>query len=263
MIHRAYLRWLQTQSFTSKIEVEMDGWLAGVKALHAQRAPGNTCLAALQAATQLGEAARNDSKGCGTVMRVAPIGLACRPDMAFQAAVDSAALTHGHPTALASTGFLSALYNRLTCGETLPEAVAGALEELKGYPGHEESLLALEHAVALASARTPDIDAVEQLGGGWVAEEAVAIALYCVLVCNSFEEAILLAVNHSGDSDRTGSIAGSLWCALHGVNSIPEKWLDGLELRQEITTLADDILGVKLETLDLVSTATWSRYPGH
>ena len=263
VIHRAYLRWLRTQGYAPQIEVEMDGWLAGLKPLHAQRAPGNTCIAALRTAIGIGEAARNESKGCGTVMRVAPIGLACRADLAFQSAVDTAALTHGHPTALASTGFLSTLYNGLNRGEPLPDAIGRALEELRRCPGHEESLLALEHAVSLAGTQTPDPGAVEKLGGGWVAEEAVAIALYCVLVCRSFEEAVLLAVNHSGDSDSTGSIAGSLWGVMHGVNAIPAKWLEGLELRDEITTLADDLLGVSQGTLDLESTETWNRYPAY
>jgi hypothetical protein len=89
-------------------------------------------------------------------MRVAPIGLACRADLAFQSAVDTAALTHGHPTALASTGFLSTLYNGLNRGEPLPDAIGRALEELRRCPGHEESLLALEHAVSLAGTETPD-----------------------------------------------------------------------------------------------------------
>jgi ADP-ribosylglycohydrolase len=263
VIHRAYLRWLQTQSYAPQMEVEMDGWLAGLQSLHTQRAPGNTCIEALRTATQLGNAAQNESKGCGTVMRIAPIGLACQESMAFQMAVDTAALTHGHPTALASTGFLSTLYSGLTRGEPLPDAIARGLEELRRYPGHEESLLAIEQAVSLAGNRTPDSGAVEKLGGGWVAEEAVAIALYCVMACKSFEDAVLLAVNHSGDSDSTGSIAGNLWGVIHGVNAIPGKWLDGLELRDEIMALADDLLGVSQETLDLESTETWNRYPGY
>lgn len=263
VIHRAYLRWLQTQGYAPAIEVKMDGWLAGLQALHAQRAPGNTCIEALRTAKRLGEAAQNDSKGCGTVMRVAPIGLACAADSAFQAAVDTAALTHGHPTALASTGFLSTLYNWLTRGVPLPDAISCALDDLGRYPGHEESLRAIEQSMSLADTHTRDAVAVEKLGGGWVAEEAVAISLYCVLVSQSFEEAIFLAVNHSGDSDSTGSIAGSLWGVIHGVNAIPAKWLDGLELRHEIMTLADDLLGVSQETLDLESTETWNRYPGY
>jgi ADP-ribosylglycohydrolase len=263
VIHRAYLRWLLTQSYSPRIEVEMDGWLAGVKALYAQRAPGNTCIAALQSATELGQAVWNESKGCGTVMRVAPVGLACRPELAFQAAVDTAALTHGHPTALASTGFLSALYNRLTHHEALPEAIAGAIEELRRYPEHEETLLALEHAMALASKGSSEADSVEQLGGGWVAEEAVAIALYCVLVCSSFDEAILLAVNHSGDSDSTGSITGNLWGVMHGVSAISAKWTLELELHEEIIAVADDLFRVCQETLELESSEIWSRYPGY
>jgi len=263
VIHRAYLRWLQTQGYAPKIEVEMDGWLAGLQTLRVQRAPGNTCIAALRDATQLGYAVRNESKGCGTVMRVAPIGLAVSANMAFQMAVDSASLTHGHPTALAATGFLSSLLSRLVHDEILSEALPGALNELKQCAGHEETLLAVEHAVAIATTRGPDADAVAQLGGGWVAEEAVAIALYCVLACRTFKEAVLLAVNHSGDSDSTGSIAGNLWGVIHGVGSIPPKWLDGLELRDEITVIADDLLGVSEETLGLESSDTWNRYPGY
>ena len=262
VIHRAYLRWLQTQGYTARIEVEADGWLLGLQALHAQRAPGITCISALRIGIELGEAAQNESKGCGTVMRVAPIGLACTSEMAFQAAVGTAALTHGHPTALAATGFLSTLYNRLTHGEPLYEAIAGATEELGRYPGHEESLLAIERSVTLAKAGRPDVSVVEQLGQGWIAEEAVAIALYCVQTCDSFEETVVLAVNHSGDSDSTGSIAGSLWGVLHGIQSIPERWLVALELREEITTVADDLLGICQDTLDLESAETWSRYPG-
>jgi ADP-ribosylglycohydrolase len=183
--------------------------------------------------------------------------------MAFQMAVDSASLTHGHPTALAATGFLSSLLSRLVHDEILSEALPGALNELKQCAGHEETLLAVEHAVAIATTRGPDADAVAQLGGGWVAEEAVAIALYCVLACRTFKEAVLLAVNHSGDSDSTGSIAGNLWGVIHGVGSIPPKWLDGLELRDEITVIADDLLGVSEETLGLESSDTWNRYPGY
>jgi ADP-ribosylglycohydrolase len=177
--------------------------------------------------------------------------------------VDTAALTHGHPTALASTGFLSALYNRLTHHEALPEAIAGAIEELRRYPEHEETLLALEHAMALASKGSSEADSVEQLGGGWVAEEAVAIALYCVLVCSSFDEAILLAVNHSGDSDSTGSITGNLWGVMHGVSAISAKWTLELELHEEIIAVADDLFRVCQETLELESSEIWSRYPGY
>lgn len=53
---------------------------------------------------------------------------------------------------------------------------------------------------------------------GWVAEEALVISLYCAIVCqDDFDKAIVLAVNHSGDSDSTGAITGNIQ---GGVDSI-------------------------------------------
>ncbi len=77
-----------------------------------------------------------------------------------------------------------------------------------------------------------------ELGQGWIAEEALAIAVCCALVGHEPEDAIRLAVNHDGDSDSTGSIAGQLVGALHGPDALPDRWLDQLELRPEIERIA-------------------------
>ena len=79
------------------------------------------------------------------------------------------------------------------------------------------------------------------MGKGLIAEEALAIGLYCALSTNDFEEGILLAVNHAGDSVSTGTIAGNLLGATLGVEAIPERWLAPLELRQTIEAVADDL----------------------
>lgn len=87
-----------------------------------------------------------------------------------------------------------------------------------------------------------DLDAIRQLGQGWVGEEALAIAIYCALKHpTSFEDAIVAAVNHSGDSDSTGAIAGNIVGASLGLSAIPPKYLDTLELRDVILELADDL----------------------
>ncbi len=102
VIHHAYLHWLLTQGECSEgTSAGEDGWLFSVRALHARRAPGVTCLSALRAARGYGDpaVAENDSKGCGGVMRVAPIGLVAAQlggdDQVFGLAADVAALTHG------------------------------------------------------------------------------------------------------------------------------------------------------------------------
>ncbi|MBV8094776.1 MAG: ADP-ribosylglycohydrolase family protein, partial [Acetobacteraceae bacterium] len=101
---------------------------------------------------------------------------------------------------------------------------------------------------------------LERLGAGWVAEEALAIAICCALAARDFRHGVTLAVNHSGDSDSTGAIAGNLLGAQLGVGAIPEDWLAELELRDEINQLAVDInAGIGP---DDEAQAAWERYPG-
>ncbi|KRQ21069.1 hypothetical protein BKG82_24590 [Mycobacteroides chelonae] len=48
-------------------------------------------------------------------------------------------------------------------------------------------------------------------------------------------------MNHSGDSDSAGSITVNLLGAMWGAPSLPPDWLDRLELREVIATVADDL----------------------
>jgi hypothetical protein len=70
------------------------------------------------------------------------------------------------------------------------------------------------------------------MGGGWVGEEALAISLYCALAAEgNFAKGVRLAVNHTGDSDSTGSITGNILGAMQGKATIPALWLRELELK--------------------------------
>lgn len=245
ILHRAHLRWLHTQRVAARHPSSpgavQEGWLLAVSALHSPRAPGNTCLSGLRG-ERMGrtEQPLNTSKGCGGVMRVAPVGLALGVDDPFRLACEVAALTHGHPTGYLAAGFLAQVVRDLVLGDDLRDAVDDALGELRRWPGHEETANAVERALALAAeGLPPGPAAVETLGGGWVAEEALAIALYCALAAPTLEAALLLAVNHGGDSDSTGSITGQLLGAAHGEESIPTRWLACLELLGTIEQVAE------------------------
>lgn len=274
---RAYWRWLTTQgeqwpegAFAPPAQ-EHDGWLIEVGQLHARRAPGNTCLSALRSGvTGTMSEPINNSKGCGGVMRVAPIGFTTAADP-FTLAVECAALTHGHPSGYLSAGVLGCVVARLFAGEGLDAALDTATELLRTYQGHEETLAALAAARALAAGGRPTPEQLESLGGGWVGEEALAIAVCCVLVADDLLDGLLLAVNHSGDTDSTGSIAGNILGAIHGEEGIPAHLLQDLEMRDVITTVADDLaeafhgegVGGEYEPDD-VRVADWlRRYPGN
>jgi ADP-ribosylglycohydrolase len=99
----------------------------------------------------------------------------------------------------------------------------------------------VDRALALAGAGPATTGAVQALGEGWVAEEALAISLYCALAAPDLESALLLAVNHGGDSDSTGAITGNLLGAIHGERAIPRRWLEALELRAEIERVAEEL----------------------
>lgn len=273
----AYMRWLQTQGERPNADLifgdEEPGWLFRQKALHSSRAPGNTCLSALRTMPSLGTPAQNDSKGCGGVMRVAPVGLYAwtrhnHPADTFQLGAEIAALTHGHPTGQLTSGAMAVLIQALTDGASLTDALAVAKTILRQHDDHEESLRAIEQAETLAATKIEPHKAIAQLGRGWVAEEALGIAIYCALAARSFKSGVLMAVNHDGDSDSTGAMAGNLLGAMYGVKSIPEEWLTPLELREVITELAEDLhdymswdIGEYAED-EALNERIWNKYPG-
>ncbi len=299
VLHHAYDRWLDTQSRGGP-DGSRDGWLVEQKWLYSQRAPGATCLSALTDARagkhelqQYGVAAHNNSKGCGAVMRSAPFGLLpprallpCHnPDRwlfadtfatsdelrrwQYNAACEAAGYTHGHPTGAVASGALAVLIGAIIHGQPLPDAVDITAQFLSSQDHHYETLHAL-HAAMEAAAHEPDATVMESLGGGWIAEEALAMAVYAALSYPESDEvlsALTLAVTHSGDSDSTGAICGNILGALHGETALPPALAYEVEGRGALLTLADDFIYEFTSAYDLHGEegphTRWSdRYPG-
>jgi ADP-ribosylglycohydrolase len=202
----------------------------------------------------------NDSKGCGGVMRAAPAGLIAHDvEEAFRLGCEIAALTHGHPSGYIASGFLAAVIHVVKDGGWLDDAVATSINLLKTYPRQEECLEAVERAVDLAQNSHSVPETIEKMGGGWIVEEALAISLYCAVVCkDDFKKGVLLAVNHSGDSDSTGAITGNILGCLLGASAIPFSWLDELELKDVIQEMGVDLF-IKFQGRPY----WWNKYPGY
>ena len=251
----SYARWLMTQenSRLGSSGSTKASWLFQQKKLFSRRAPGTTCLSALQSSRGKVARATNDSKGCGGVMRVAPVGMYFAHSLSrerhperllptiFATGNELAAITHGHPSGCLSAGALAVMVSMVLAGSSLTDAIHAAKEELLKHPSHKETLAAIEKAESLARSRPRERCSLRELGKGFVAEEALAIGVYCALVAKDFEDGIILAVNHSGDSDSTGSITGNLLGAAAGAEPIPDRWLAPLELRSTVEAIADDL----------------------
>ncbi|WP_030936761.1 ADP-ribosylglycohydrolase family protein [Streptomyces sp. NRRL S-646] len=250
MLREAYERWLETQSRPGPEQGTPTGGLIDEPWLYSRRAPGNACLSGVAQAytpdpwlTLDGKPGQvnPDSKGCGTVMRSAPFGLINSAEGAFDMAARGAQITHGHPTGYYAAGALAAIVAYVVKGDSLEGAVVRTLRLLARHPGHEETTAALEKALDLAAQGPPTAGNVENLGAGWVAEQALAIGVYCALAEPDVRAALLLSVNHSGDSDSTGSICGNLVGAVHGDVRLPHEWVEQVEGRARIAAIADDL----------------------
>jgi ADP-ribosylglycohydrolase len=284
VVDHAYQRWLTTQELPgppvtddSNDPTLVDGWLGHEQWLYSQRAPGNTCLSALRArrGSPYGSPADNTSKGCGAVMRSAPFGLMRLNDPPGMA-VECAALTHGHPTGQLASGALAIIIQALADDVDLANAVAASREWLATMERHQETSQALQTAVEAARAGEPSFAAVQALGEGWVAEEALAIGVYAALVYpepEQFRDALSLAVSHRGDSDSTGSICGNILGTLHAAEALPDDLLGSLEGRTAIQSLADDLATIAENPEQVrvipdgggfpeMDPRWWDRYPG-
>lgn len=251
-IYLSYLDWLKTQ--TENYSEEGEGLMA-IPELYDDRAPGMTCLGALNSGLMGGIASPiNNSKGCGGVMRTSPVALYCFAkgvsiEGADELAAEAAAITHGHTLGHLPSYALNHIIYKLLEGEEIEQAVEMAIAATEKRYAYDKSadlgISKIRNALSFAlDPHVTDKEAIENLGEGWVAEEALAVALYCAVAHkDSFEDAVCLAVNHKGDSDSTGAITGNILGAYIGIDEIPDFYTEGVELREVILDMADRLLG--------------------
>lgn len=244
VVHHALLRWYRTQGGKPRVETDNVGLIAD-RRLWERRAPGLTCLSSLAEGRSFGARARNDSKGCGTIMRVAPAALMVPRKQVRSVAIETSALTHGHPT-----GQLAAA----AWAEIMADvATGGMLEEIAATTAREYDLLENGHETARAIRKALDAprdgspETVETLGGGWTAEEALSIALYACISGKTFDDALQIAVLHSGDSDSTGAIAGNMMGLIDPLATLQHRWAPVIEGADIITRMALDYLRLQHE----------------
>ena len=233
----AYQRWLHTQQVSSPDQTSSDSMgLASNPRLYSRRAPGNTCLSALETGIPGStENLINNSKGCGGVMRAAPAGIyATSAQDAYTVGCSIAALTHTHPTGWTAAGVFAVLVHGLLNKLTKQEALNQAVSIAETDPKAAEVVAKLAAAMELSKLKKLRPEEIETLGAGWIAEEALAIAVCCFMSDRSPRSQMLLSVNHSGDSDSAGAILGNLIGAHQGQQALPTAWKNTVELRDLI-----------------------------
>lgn len=174
-----------------------------------------------------------NAAGNGSVMRLAPVVLATlgHPSRRTEWAAGQSRVTHGAPQALEGCVWFAELLARAIGGEPKEQLLA------PDQGGDRPALRALHRAEWATKERA------EIRSSGYVVHTLEA-ALWSVSRTDSFEDALILAVNLGEDSDTVGAVTGQLAGALYGLSAIPKRWLAPLFWRSEISRSADVLLAM-------------------
>ena len=268
----AYLVWMSKQTGI-RLDLNIDLEIAKIEALNKRRAPGTTCINALQSINS-GKEVKNDSMGCGGVMRVAPVGILGaikgwdyienpfdNKTMKLAAEISKITLCHEFST------YSSALYAEIIrqciikeeitiddLKEIIKEAIKILVPSVCGF-GHYWAMMQTRITNLFKYLDDPrdDWQIIEsELGEGWVAPEALVIALFCVLRhFDDFSGCLIAAVNHSGDSDSTGAIAGNIIGAILGYKRIPQSYIVNIQNRDYIDRISHNLMALKIDIVNI------------
>lgn len=170
----------------------------------------------------------------GSIMRCAPVALFARgdADALAQHSADSSRITHANPLAVDACVALNA-------------AIAALLDDPACDPIEAALDAASEPDVRAALEATPGHGAEPDDAGGYVLA-TLQSAFWAVTRHDTFEDAIVAAVNLGQDADTTGAVAGALAGAKWGHQAVPARWRDALLPHDELQTLADRLLELSL-----------------
>ncbi|TXM64692.1 ADP-ribosylglycohydrolase family protein [Methylobacterium sp. WL12] len=190
--------------------------------------------------------------GNGSLMRLAPVAVFALDDpwAADRIARDQGRTTHGASEAVEACAYFVQILRAAILGEAdvlRPRAWIGAdcdplfpriwkSDERDHLTLHPEAEAPKVEAIAQGSWRARTRDRIRS--SGYVIDTLEA-ALWAVGTTDSFEAALIKAVNLADDADTMGAVTGQLAGALYGLSAIPERWLSPLAWSAKIQTYAD------------------------
>ena len=248
-VRKEYINWLFTQNIRYVPTATYSGLLL-FEELWGDKGAGETCLRSFEYLQKTGATfpEPNDRKGCGALMRSAPFGLMFQPEDAFKYAKYCANLSHNHIDGVASAAAFAYLISLLVDEVSLTDALDQTIDYLQDQVGECDTAFYLRHARNFAKYDSQfDFKRYDLLGQGWTAEETLAISVYCALTAPDFRTGVLNAVNHDGDSDSTGAIAGNILGLKFGTSAIPERWLEDLSTRKVVQWTCDTLYASQKE----------------
>jgi ADP-ribosyl-[dinitrogen reductase] hydrolase len=172
--------------------------------------------------------AEGSNAGNGSIMRCAPyaIAFAEEPATLDRVSKQSSAITHHDPRCQYGCVILNQTIAGFLCGDESP--LADAIARVEG-DGPDE----LVETIRLV----PDLVDEQQLENTGYVVHTLQTSLYDALTADSAEAAIVTSVNRGGDTDTLGAVTGALAGARFGAEKLPDRWLEVVEYREDLTLL--------------------------
>lgn len=185
-----------------------------------------------------------ENNGNGSLMRIMPLLFYIR-DMSIEnryaITKEVSSITHGHIRSVIACFYylefsrclLNGMDKHIAYAQTA--SIVYAFITQQGIIANEISLFdpLLKEDIAQY-----DIDTIPS--SGYVINTLKA-SIWCFMNTDSYEKAVLAAVNLGSDADTTAAVTGGLAGLYYGYEHIPEKWKNGLHRNEDIYNLCEKL----------------------
>lgn len=181
-----------------------------------------------------------DTPTCGSAMRVSPIGLLHPEDLREleKNARISSLPTHKSPESIGGAIAIAAAVSLAIRNTDVDTIIRIMVNLARKY----DPILADKIQSVEKVRHIPEINAFSIFGTTLMTRDVVPSAVYCFARNPlDFSKTIISAINAGGDTDSIAAIAGAISGAYLGMDAIPKKWLNGLENRDVIESLAQKL----------------------
>ena len=190
------------------------------------------------------------NNGNGSLMRIMPACIYCTvmessgmysDRDAIDAIHSVGGLTHAHIRSNIACGlyFFMAKYILFREGslqESILEGLTQGFAFYESYLADKENLHYYDRLKDLETFKSLPAEKIKSTG---YVVDALEAAVWSLITTDSFDQALLKAVNLGDDTDTVGAIAGGLAGLYYGYDSIPEEWLSAIKRREWIEEMCE------------------------
>lgn len=83
---------------------------------------------------------------------------------------------------------------------------------------------------------------IDEIKSSGYVVHSLEASLWCTIKNDTYEDAVVAAVNLGEDTDTIGAITGSINGIIYGMNTIPERWLSKLKKKEYLENLSEQFI---------------------